>query len=172
MPTFLDVADIFVITVFSIDIILNFLTGSASSQHTRLFIIYIYIYYIVYMVIYVYIYIYIMYIYNHSTGGGRYIDKKDQRVIMHWRPVAVEYLKFWFLIDVISTLPPEAWGSDSSVIALHPTPRNHCTFLSSSCSQIEKPWQSGDTSAVRGARISKILRCFKISRLARIVQVI
>ena len=43
-------------------------------------------------------------------------------MIMHWRPVAVEYLKFWFLIDVISTLPPEAWGSDSSVTAQCPTP--------------------------------------------------
>ena len=50
---------------------------------------------------------------------------------------------FRFLIDIVSTLPPEAFGSDGS---------------------------SGDTSALRGVRISKILRVFKISRLARIVQ--
>ena len=31
-PTFLDVADIFVITIFAIDIILNFLTGFACPK--------------------------------------------------------------------------------------------------------------------------------------------
>jgi len=30
---------------------------------------------------------------NFLTG---YIDRKDQRVIMHWRPVFIQYIKFWF----------------------------------------------------------------------------
>ena len=29
---------------------------------------------------------------NFLTG---YVDKKDQRIIMHWRDVATNYIKFW-----------------------------------------------------------------------------
>ena len=76
---------------------------------------------------------------NFLTG---YVDKKDQRIIMHWREVAIQYIKFWLVIDVVSSLPPEAFEGFS------------------------------ENSVVKGARVSKLLRCFKISRLARIVQVL
>jgi len=76
---------------------------------------------------------------NFLTG---YVDQKNQRIIMHWREVAFQYARFWLFIDVISSLPPEAFEGFSQ------------------------------NSVVKGARVSKLLRCFKISRLARIVQVL
>ncbi|KAJ1469494.1 hypothetical protein T484DRAFT_1851571 [Baffinella frigidus] len=79
---------------------------------------------------------------NFLTG---FIDTKEHRVIMHWRPVAIEYLKFWFLIDLVSTLPPEVWANNG---------------------------QWGDTTGGRGSRVTKILRCLRISRLARSVQML
>ena len=76
---------------------------------------------------------------NFLTG---YIDKKEQRVIMHYRPVAYLYAKGWLTLDLVSSLPPEVFTGFT------------------------------ENSMVKGARVSKILRCFKISRLARIVQIL
>jgi hypothetical protein len=114
---FLDGADICVIIVFSIDITLNFLTGCVSPLSSRVlggpgqrlagplglmavlrngwwlrggWV-------------------------GKATGRDRFIDTKEHRVIMHWRPVAIEYLKFWFLIDLVSTLPPEVWANNGQV---------------------------------------------------------
>ena len=69
-----------------------------------------------------------------------YIDQKDQHVIMHWKAVSYNYCKTWLVIDVVSSLPPEAFVGFS------------------------------ENSVIKASRLTKILRLFKISRLARLVQ--
>ena len=48
---------------------------------------------------------------------------------MHWREVALQYLKFWFIIDFVSSLPPEAFEgfSENSVVKGKPQIPKHKT---------------------------------------------
>uniref|UniRef100_A0A0C3SLA6 Ion transport domain-containing protein n=1 Tax=Guillardia theta (strain CCMP2712) TaxID=905079 RepID=A0A0C3SLA6_GUITC len=78
---------------------------------------------------------------NFLTG---YINKKERCVIMSWHDVAVRYLTTWLGVDIISSLPPEAFTSN----------------------------KVSETSMIKAMRITKILTFFKISRLARVVEVI